>query len=227
MIELPLPSATLMEVPFVPNMPARKGGPRQVPPLEKRVLVGTPLTLPLNKKTVGKDPELLEFLNREKDTFKYHLVRLSMSLQPEDNESFQMVTLNVTLDCAAGNGSCQPIVWSMQPMHDMDVDMYTSTAKLSVDAKLLSAELGDSVVTEVKNEFITPFGLQTSTPYWVFTPTSARRISGAYQCKLIVRAPAAGPTQGEVTIDVSLERTAFMVFSYRSEYTKDTTFTLD
>jgi hypothetical protein len=226
MVDLKLPSANLVEVPFAPNMPAKKGGPKQVPPLEKRVLVGTPLSLQLNKKTAGKDAELMGFLDREKDQFSYYLVLLSVSLQPEKNEAFQMVTLNVTMDCPAGNGSHRPLAWSMQPMHDMDVDKYTDTAKISANAEFISAEIGGDVVTEVKNEFITPFGLQTPTPYWVFTPTSSRRISGAYQCKLIVRAPTGVPTQGEVTIDVSLERKAWVVFSYRSEYTKDTTFTL-
>lgn len=226
MAELKLPTPNLVEVPFAPHMPARKSGPKQVPPLEKRVLVGTPLTLQLNKKTVGKDPDLMGFLNREKDQFKYYLVLLSVSLQPEKNEAFKMVTLNVTLDCGAKNGSPQPLAWSMQPMHDMDVEKYTDSAKISGNAELLSAEIGTDVEVEVKNEFVTPFGLQTPTPYWVFTPTSSRRISGAYQCKLIVRAPAPVHTQGEVTIDVSLERTAYWVFTYRSEYTKDTTFTL-
>lgn len=226
MTELKLPPTNLVEVPFAPNMPARKSSRKPVPPIEKRVLVGTPLTLQLNKKTVGEDPELLAFLNREKDQFRYYLVRLSVSLQPEKKEAFQMVTVNVTLDCPAGNASPEPIAWSMQPMHDMDVDKYTDSAKISAKAGLISAEIGSSVVTEVKNEFVTPFGLQTPTPYWVFTPTSSRRISGAYQCKLIVRAPTSIPTEGEVTIDVSLERTGFWVFSYRSEYTKDTTFTL-
>ena len=226
MAELKLPALKLVEVPFAPHMPARKSGPKQVPPLGRRVLVGTPLPSQLNKKMVGDDPDLMGFLNREKDRFKYYLVYLTVSLHPEKNEAFKMVTLNVTLDSGATQGSPQPIAWSMEPMHDMDVEKRTDSTKLSGNASLISAEIGGGVEIAVKNEFVTPFGLQTPTPYWVFTPTSARRIFGAYQCKLIVRAPATVPTQGEVTIDVSLERTAYWVFTYRSEYTKETTFTL-
>lgn len=226
MAELKLPTPKLIEVPFAPRMRVKKkGDKKQVPPLEKRVLVGAPLILQLNKKTVGKDPDLMGFLEREKDKFNYYLVLLSVSLEPQKNEAFKMVTLNVSLDCGSTNGSPQSVAWSMQPMHDMDVETYTDSAKISSNAKLLSAEIGTGVEIAVKNEFVTPFGLQTPTPYWVFTPTSSRRISGAYQCKLIVRAPAAVHTQGQVIVDVYHERTG-LIFIYETEYTKETAFTL-
>lgn len=225
MAELKLPATNMVEVPFASNMPVRKGSTKKVPALEKRVLVGTPLPLQLNKKTAGKDLELIGFLDREKEKFDYYLVLLSVSLQPEKKETFEMVTLNVTLDSPDGSKRQQPIAWSMQPMHDMDVEKYTDSAKISAKAELISAEIGTDVQVEVKNEFVTPFGLQTQTPYWVFTPTSSRRISGAYQCKLIVRAPATVPTRGEVTINIHLQRTGW-IFVYTSEYSKNTTFIL-
>lgn len=123
-----------------------------------------------------------------------------------------MVTLNVSLDSPTVDGSQQPIAWSMQPMHDMDTVKYSDTAEISANVQLISAKLGGGKEVEVKNEFVTPFGLQTATPYWVFTPTESRRLSGAYQCKLIVRASAVAATLGEVTIDVSLDRQGFYSF---------------
>ncbi len=41
MAELKLPTASFVEVPFATNMPSKKGAPKKVPSLEKRVLVGT------------------------------------------------------------------------------------------------------------------------------------------------------------------------------------------
>jgi hypothetical protein len=53
MIELKLPTTNIVEVPFAPNMPVEKGERKEVPSLEKRVLVGAPLVLQLIKKTGG------------------------------------------------------------------------------------------------------------------------------------------------------------------------------
>jgi hypothetical protein len=142
MAELKLPVPNLVEVPFAPDMPTRKGDPKKVPSLEKRVLVGMPLPLQLNKKTIGNDPQLMDFLNREKEKFNYYLVLLSVSVQPEKKEAFQMVTLRVRLDCPTGSKSQRPLAWSMQPMHDMDVEKYTDSAKISAKAELVSAEIG-------------------------------------------------------------------------------------
>jgi hypothetical protein len=64
-------------------MPARERGPKQVPSLEKPVLLRQPLVLQLNRKTAREDRDLLALLGQKKGLFSYYLVRLAVSLEPD------------------------------------------------------------------------------------------------------------------------------------------------
>lgn len=216
MIELKIPTLKLRSITLEPDIQTKKGAPKSRQPLEKQVQLAEPLVRPITLDSVVNDPDLVEFLKGEAGKFTYYRVHLGCSFQPDQGDSFEQATFEVTLIRTDGVPKPLPIAWSMLPQRDVDIVKETQSIKLTSSLQLIGVEIANGSEIPVQQEFVVPFGQQTSTPHWEFYETESRRIFGFYPCTLIVRAPHGVTAQGSVGLSTVVRRMALRLFSYRA-----------
>jgi hypothetical protein len=216
MIELEVPTLSMHTVSLEPMIQTTKGVPSNRVPLEKQVQLAEPFVRAITLDSVVNDPELVEFLKGETGTFMYYRVHLGCSFQPDQSDSFEQATLEVTLKRADGVSEPLPSTWSMFPQRDIDIVEETQSIKLTSSLQLIGIQLDKGVNRNVQEEFVVPMGQQIPNPRWVFSETSSRRIFGFYPCTLIIRVPHGVTAQGAVGLSTIVRRMALKLFPYRA-----------
>jgi hypothetical protein len=223
MIELEVPTLSMRSVSLEPMIQTTKGVQKSRVPLEKQVQLAEPFVRAITLDSAASDPDLVEFLKGEAGTFMYYLVHLGCSFQPDQSDSFEQATLEVTLKRADGLSEPLPSTWSMFPQRDIDIVEETQSIKVTSSLQLIGSslqligiELDKGANRKVQEEFVVPMGQQTPNPRWVFSETSSRRIFGFYPCTLIVRVPHGVTAQGAVGLSTMVRRMALKLFPYRA-----------
>jgi len=221
-VELPEPEPqSLVLVPR--STAATKGSrPPKLEPLEDRLAVG--VVAQAVKLGTGGLPDPKGLLQSDVEGFRFFLAQLTVTTLAASEEPFVEVQVDVRLD--GGDGSSEPIAWSMAP--DRLEDKIQLSREISIDATLKLVALGAVEVgpgagwkrgmsVEKKEPFLLAAHELTSRPLWKLRRTSATEIDGMTRLSLMVRAPEQSTPTGQVRLSARVERQRLGIFPYDAQ----------
>jgi hypothetical protein len=182
--------------------------------LGSRVSFGEPAVydlLSLAKET-GADPGFE--IRSQLDRYEFRLVRLISTLHVEPRSAVGWLEIHVALAPApsgaerggvlADDPADPPIAYDLYPLQVVDKVQVEHTAKISpsFQFKEITASLGEDALTvryERLEPRITAYGRRETTPYWRYTPGTARDVAGGVrEMDLIVRRPRGVPVRATI-----------------------------
>ncbi|MFI0980893.1 hypothetical protein ACH4SP_28280 [Streptomyces sp. NPDC021093] len=184
------------------------------PPLGSRILLGGPVSVPVDAKVVAHDVELQAFVEGEAARAVYHLLHLSITCEQEDDApELHRVDVDLTLSVEeAAAVAFQPVAWSMTPRRlTADVESTTS-AQLGPQM----AFVGHSRTTRQSTVLLEALRELRSDPGWEIRRTRATKIGGTYRLAMVVRAPRGVTSRVTVAVG-AVVRKGKMLRRYREE----------
>lgn len=180
--------------------PVRLSPPaNEKPGMRPRASLGMPDILVLTEATTDEDLRLREHLAQQTDAVFANL-QFACSFDQAADWTFVQARLSVVLSRGDGRPAPAPIAYSLRPLNEHDGDAREQTAELGADVKFVTAKLGERR-TRPGAPFVRGYGLQESTSYWEFTPTTNSPLQGSYYLWVIAKAP----TGSDLLIRSSLE----------------------
>ena len=220
MIEMSFPNAALEPVEL--RLQATKGiasQPAGVPKSFKELLcVGVPQVRPLLSDELEKNEELRRFLKAEGGRKTYHLVRISCSFNPAEEDRIVEAWLQVDLsNLDERSEQTVPIAWALQPLRaESRPSEVESAIKIGADLKFLNVELNRSAKAEVREAILQAHNVLAENPYWQFRETGADRLDDIYHLDMVVQSPKGVPTRGALSVRANVRRLAMHVIPYKA-----------
>ncbi|MBT2510194.1 hypothetical protein J7I98_30940 [Streptomyces sp. ISL-98] len=229
MIDVVLPELPQRELSLKADGPVRgPGDPAPPPPLGGRILLGGPVSVPLDAKAVAHDAELQAFVEGEADSAVYHLLHLSITCE-KDSEGPALHTVDVDLtltadadadaDTGAGAGAgaaaivgFQPVAWSMTPKQLTETVESTTSAQLGPQL----AFVGYSRTSQQSRVCLEALRELRSDPGWAIRHTRTAKIGGTYRLAMVVRAPRGAKSRAAVAVGAAV-RKGHVMRRYREE----------
>ncbi|WP_322751726.1 MULTISPECIES: hypothetical protein [unclassified Frankia] len=215
MIEMSLADGPGRAVPL--QLRSVRGGGGPPPLIDSLVVVGRPQTVRLTADRTTDDPELTRFIGADASRWHYHLVGLSCTFTPTDDQQLATAWIQVELANVAAPNAEPPVATSLEPLRLERIQPISVTAKIAVPCVFVS-ELGITRGGESRQVMVEARYEGTSRPAWHLTEASAWPISGIQRLRLIARVPANTDAVGRVSIGASIRYRRFgsRAFSYRS-----------
>ncbi|MFE9448058.1 hypothetical protein [Streptomyces sp. NPDC006739] len=172
------------------------------PPLGGRILLGGPVSVPLDAKAVAHDMELQAFVAAEAADAVYHLLHLSVTCEQESGLP-ELHTVDVALALSAdGAAAFQPTAWSMTPKQLTETVESTTSAQLGPQLAFVgySRSVQRSLVClEALREL-------RSDPGWQIRRTRTAPIGGTYRLAMVVRAPRGATSRAALTVEAAVRK---------------------
>ena len=190
------------------------------PPLLKRLSVAEPIVVPLSPKKVYQDPDIANFITKQKDRQQFFLVRLACSFAPPDGEPINRAWVVVELHGAKRTEPTASVVIAMDPNSLSDTQKVERSLKASATVKLAAGSLtfeGGGAKSKPEAElFMVALGVGKNAAAWEMYQTTAMKIGGIYVYNLIVQVPAKQITHGTVNTNVEIKRKLFGIVTYKA-----------
>ncbi len=227
-----MPKIQLPDVPwrdtvleFEPRV-TRGSSTSQPPPgggrLAGRMRIGGPICIPITLEWAGDDQELRRMLMAEVQDYRYSLVHLASTFQPQENEIFEKAWIQIQMESVNGENISSPIAWSMIPAKISQP--ITFSTGVSVGASLKFVHIDGSVEHEIKRDaiFLEALNELRSDPVWEFSRTAKVDLRGSQRLMMLVRSPKAATVRGHLHLRATLKYQFLKVFSYRVLFPDDT-----
>lgn len=188
----------------------RKGTGRSAETAGK-VAVREPVILKLDEDLIGGDPILLAEYRRLSSEYNHYFVSFGCTFIPGQEETITSAEVEVQLD-PGGGGNAAASIHSMRPDRVINSTEITSSATLGADFKLAKVGVGGEAKFDRESLFLVayPAGSQG---FWQFSETAQSAIAGQYPLQIVVRAPAAVPVSGWISVSFLLDRRRFFIIS--------------
>lgn len=202
MIDVVLPDLPQRELSLPAAGPVRGPGGSAPPPLGGKVLLGGPVSVPLDAKAVAHDMELQAFVEAEATSAVYHLLHLSITCEQESGGP-ELRTVDVDLTLSADTvAAFQPTAWSMTPKQLTETVESTTSAQLGPQL----AFVGYSRTVQQSRVCLEALRELRSDPGWQIRHTRAARIGGTYRLAMVVRAPRGATSRAAVTVEAAVRK---------------------
>lgn len=219
MIDVVLPELPQRELSLKANGPVRgPGDPAPPPPLGGRILLGGPVSVPLDAKAVAHDAELQAFVEGEADSAVYHLLHLSITCEKDsEGPALHTVDVDLTLSADADAGAdaivgFQPVALSMTPKQLTETVESTTSAQLGPQL----AFVGYSRTSQQSRVCLEALRELRSDPGWEIRHTRTAKIGGTYRLAMVVRAPRGAKSRAAVAVGAAV-RKGHVMRRYREE----------
>jgi hypothetical protein len=207
MIELSLPVLPEQELTLESDEPSRGGpdpGATGLPPLEGRVTLGGPFTVPVTPDYVADDPSLRMFVEQEAAHSVYHVVHLSLTFAGEPGAP-RLARAAIELGLSSTSTAAEPVAWSMTPLRVTETAQVERSFTLGPTLKLHEAEaslggIGQTVTGSRTDVFLQALRELRPDPAWEFTRTRDMHLYGSHRLTMVVRAPRDGATSLSGTV---------------------------
>lgn len=199
----------------------RAGGVAE--PLPERISIGQAKCGAVERARV--DAETRRFLDG-KTASAFWLLELTCSFIADEGEPLERAWLKLQLT-ASPPEAAEPLAWSMEPRSLGDPEKVSKKTSFDASLKLKSEtvplEAGPAVSRETTREhtkqvpFVEAHGEGTATPSWIFDRTPITEIRGIHHLRTIVEAPAAGTTEGKISIGATVRRKRLGLVPYEAD----------
>jgi hypothetical protein len=213
LIDVVLPDLPQRELSLTADGPVRgPGDPAPPPSLGGRILLGGPVSVPVDAKTVAHDAELQAFVEGEAGSAVYHLLHLSITCEQESGgPELHRVDVDLTLSADAVV-AFQPMAWSMTPKQLTETVESTTSAQLGPQL----AFVGYSRTAQQGRVCLEALRELRSDPGWEIRHTRTAKIGGTYRLAMVVRAPHGATSRAAVTVGAAV-RKGHVMRRYREE----------
>ncbi|MEV6304140.1 hypothetical protein AB0M02_32375 [Actinoplanes sp. NPDC051861] len=188
------------------------GGP---PALTDVVTLGVPLVQEVTEETVKADDALVEFVRAGDPRWRFHLVHLGCSFRPADGVRIARAEVGVRLKAPDATAD-QPIVWSLTPQRAERPVEVTRGVTLGAKLAFVEATVESNSQGTGAEVFIESFGLLESACSWEFRRSDREEIRGTQRLALVVRAPRAENTVGQLTVKATITYRRWRMFPFRA-----------
>ena len=138
----------------------------------------------------------------------FHLVTLGCTFAPREGERFDRAWVQVKLSAGASG-------WSMLPERAASPVKITRQVEIGADVKFAAAKATVGTERELDQIYVEALNLLKDSPTWRFTRVEGHELDAQQRLLLIVRAPRATATTGEVRLRVVFRRRLLGPLSYR------------
>jgi hypothetical protein len=215
MIDIPFPRLPERPLGLSPDRSGRSGEPAPPgPPLEGRITLGGPLSVPVTGAYAAQDPDLVAFLDQEAAHRVYHLVHLAVTFEPDQGlPRLETATVELTLSSAAAGGPAAdgPVAWSLAPARVTDDSELTTSLRLGPALKFAETEvtLGDATRTRTVRQsepFLEALGELSPRPRWELRRTRTMSLRGSHRLVAVVRSPRDASTGVVVAVRATVRK---------------------
>ncbi|MPY60433.1 hypothetical protein [Streptomyces spongiae] len=174
------------------------------PPLEGRVLLGGPLSVPVTPEYVAEDRDMALFVEQEAARAVYHVVHLAVTMATEPvSPRLDHVQIDLELSTSAGaggNGGEPPLAWSMAPLKVTEETEIGTTFKLGPQLRIAQVQgsLGEVSRTRTGRRtvpLLEATGELSPEPRWVLRGTKGVPLSGSQRLVVVIRVPVGSRTR--------------------------------
>jgi hypothetical protein len=227
MLSLEMPEFQFRAVDLEPRAAgSNKKGPRDRGPrpdrLSGRLLLGTPVAIPLTAAAAGDDKETVEFLKARAAQSDFYLVTMACSFQPKEEEPFEQAWLYVHLDRSDGAKDPRPTAYSMRPLKTSREIQQSNSIKLGADFKLMGVGFetggGRDEKTTREDVLVQGFNELSPEPFWQFNARDGAPLDGSYRMALVVEAPKSVGARVAVNLEATVRHTFLKLIPYRSSF---------
>ncbi len=222
-VHIEAPETESHPIALVPQPERARRGPSRRPlpqPLENALEIGGPVSRRIE--VGGADGDLRGFHADVAEGFTFHLVHLTATFTPLEEEPFTEALIQILL---SNPDASQPgtIAWSLAP--DRLEDVVQLSRQLSLNASLeitaiapvapgMEAGWSRGKTVDRKQAFLLGGNELRSNPKWQFKETDATRIEGMMRLMLVVKGPQGHDAEGTVKVSASVRRKRLGIFRY-------------
>jgi hypothetical protein len=187
--------------------------------IERRVLIGGPLSVPLTADSLSADPELCAFIEHEAAHWTYHLVHLAVTFESGRHDPpFESALVEVVL--STGETAQPAVAYQMVPLRLTGQPGGTTNWRLGPRLRLQDVELelgavdhkGTSAPGEVSTEALR---LLRPDPAWRIKATPDQPIDGTHRFAMVVRSPNRAKTTTTISVQAYVRERKLLHYNSR------------